>query len=315
MQEAGHGAHQRFRGVPVDLPESGARDPVIVARGGLLHPGAAPQLQRLILERDRRLATETSAGSWARMVLSRLARVPGAGARSTSGRDPLAGAATSTRSMPCRSMSHKPQRVDALDRERHLPDRNDLVRTVRVHAELAAGGDCKTGPRPPREAGAAVVRFAAVRGGAAHRFHLGESSTPASRLSCSASTSDLRRRWRAREMWPSSAPPTGGCPCPHGAGESATRQKCGTRSGDGSRTSTTSARQNLADSPASVSRIRAFSPGMPWRTNTTRPSCRATQWPPWATGPMSTTSSAPAEEVSGSGFIGCPAVSLLLRMI
>ena len=44
-----------------------------------------------------------SSGSWAAMALSRLGLVAGPGASSTRGREPLAGAATSTRSIPCRS--------------------------------------------------------------------------------------------------------------------------------------------------------------------------------------------------------------------
>ncbi len=58
-----------------------------------------------------------------------------------------------------------------------------------------------------------------------------------------------------------------------------------------------------------------FRPGCAWRTNTTRPSWRATQCPPWATGPTSTTSSAWACGSGCSGLIGYPAVSLLLRTI
>src|SRR4051812_13769382 len=37
------------------------------------------------------------------------------------------------------------------------------------------------------------------------------------------------------------------------------------------------------------------SPGRLCRTKTTRPSCRATQWPPWATGPTVTSNSRPVQ--------------------
>ena len=57
-----------------------------------------------------------------------------------------------------------------------------------------------------------------------------------------------------------------------------------TRSGEASRTSTASARQKPG-CRSSVTRTTTRSPGSVCRTKTTRPSCRATQWPPCATGP------------------------------
>ena len=181
------------------------------------------------------------------MALSRLARVPGAGTRSTSGREPLAGAATSTRSMPCRSMSQS--------RRALMPSTaSGISRTGRTVSErwacmpsLPAGVTAKPArvrqPRPGRRRPAAAAL--------PHGFHRDPlqragSSTPASRRSCSASTSALRLRWRSREMWPSSAPPTGGWRCDQERAESARSQKCVHPVRGGSRTSTTSARQNLA---------------------------------------------------------------------
>ena len=128
-------------------------------------------------------------------------------------------------------------------------------------------------------------------------------STPASRFSCSASTAALRLRWRPRATWPNSAPPTGGCPCAQ-------------------------ARRESAGVPEVLHPVRARPPGLPprrrariwlprrrrsggpglfrrgcaWRTKITRPSWRATQWPPWATGPTSSTSSAGRPWRSGLGL-------------
>ena len=56
---------------------------------------------------------------------------------------------------------------------------------------------------------------------------------------------------------------------------------------------TASARQKDASAAPSVIRATTRSPGRAWRTKTTRPSCRATQCPPWATGPTSTSTSLP----------------------
>ena len=66
-----------------------------------------------------------------------------------------------------------------------------------------------------------------------------------------------------------------------------------TRSGLGVSTVTASARQYEDVAVPSVTTARTLSPGRACRTKTTRPSCRATQWPPCATGPTSTSSSLP----------------------
>ena len=270
------------------------------------------------------MATETSSGSWAAMALSRLGFVPGAGASSTRAREPLAGAATSTRSIPCRSMSHRRSRL--MPSEASGISRNGMMWSERwacmpsLPPEVTEKLARVRHPRPV-PASYVVSAPAPLPATASTVSPPGSCPTPASRWSCSARTAAFRLRWRSREIWPNSAPPTGGCPWPQARRESAACQKCSTRSGDASRTSTTSARQNLADSPASVSRTRTFSPGMACRTKITLPSCRATQWPPWATGPTSSTSSWASLAAADWCWdwvwelIGYPAGSLLLRMI
>ncbi len=77
-----------------------------------------------------------------------------------------------------------------------------------------------------------------------------------------------------------------------------TRQGGRTRSGDGVRISTASASANalpLSD----VIRARTRSPGRLCRTKMTRPSCLATQWPPCAIGPTSSSIVVP----TGSAFV------------
>ena len=119
-------------------------------------------------------------------------------------------------------------------------------------------------------------------------------SSPATRASCSATRSSLSRRWAGPATCWKSQPP-------HRPGP-AWGQTGATRSGDGSRTSTASARRNEVVSE--VIRARTRSPGRLWRTNTTRPSGpRATQPPPAAIAPTcrSTTSSG---TVGGWGMPG-----------
>ena len=64
------------------------------------------------------------------------------------------------------------------------------------------------------------------------------------------------------------------------------RSGAGTRCGAAASTATASARQNEPP-PSSLTTARTRSPGSACRTNTTRPSERATQCPPCATGPTS----------------------------
>ena len=98
---------------------------------------------------------------------------------------------------------------------------------------------------------------------------------PASRRSCSRTTSPSSARCVAGSTcWKSQPPHSPGPAYGHGAS---------TRPGAASITSTASARRNDLD--RSVMWIRTRSPGSVWRTNTTWPSSRATQWPPWAIGP------------------------------
>ena len=76
-----------------------------------------------------------------------------------------------------------------------------------------------------------------------------------------------------------------------------TEARRGRRSGTSTRTA--SPRQNRSPSVPSVISTTTRSPGRAWRTNTTRDSgsgSRATQWPPWATGPTSTSKRSPTRE-------------------
>lgn len=62
-------------------------------------------------------------------------------------------------------------------------------------------------------------------------------------------------------------------------------------------TVTASARRKRAPVSPSVTRATTFSPGRVWRTKSTCPSdVRAMQWPPWATGPTSTSYSWPISD-------------------
>lgn len=69
------------------------------------------------------------------------------------------------------------------------------------------------------------------------------------------------------------------------------------RSLEAERISTASARRKRAPSSPSVTRATTRSPGSVCRTNSTCPSdVRAMQWPPWATGPTSTSYSSPTSD-------------------
>src|SRR5690606_33889597 len=110
-------------------------------------------------------------------------------------------------------------------------------------------------------------------------------SIPASRRSCSDTTSPSNARWVARSTCWKSQPPQ-----PPGPAYS---QRLGTLPAAATRTSTASARRNRDVSPPSVILARTRSPGRLCRTNTTRPARRATQCPPCAIGPTSTSTSSP----------------------
>lgn len=104
-------------------------------------------------------------------------------------------------------------------------------------------------------------------------------SIPAMRRNCSATTAAFSARCAAgvaKEKSQQPAPPG-----------PETGQVAGTRSGDASRISIASARQNEPPR-SSVTRTRTSSSGSPCRTKTTRPSCRATQNPPCPGGPSRT---------------------------
>jgi hypothetical protein len=97
---------------------------------------------------------------------------------------------------------------------------------------------------------------------------------PANRLSCWRITTALSERWAGNAACCQSQPPQRpGTACGQGAS---------TRSGDGVRISTASARASR--DVTSVIRARTVSPGSACRTKTTGPSPgRATHQPPWAT--------------------------------
>src|SRR5690606_35811287 len=96
---------------------------------------------------------------------------------------------------------------------------------------------------------------------------------------------------------------------PHPPGTASGHGGC-TRRSSGCRMSTASARQyDLCRS--SVTSTTTRSPGSACRTNTTRPSWRATQWPPCATGPTSTSNRLPVQ--SSCSVIGRVRSAALLR--
>ena len=138
--------------------------------------------------------------------------------------------------------------------------------------------------RPPRPAAPRTARASASPGPAPGRAPRspGSASTmtsrsrPASRLSCWRTTAALSDRWAGSAACCQSQPPQPpGSACGHGGS---------TRSGDGFRISTASARASR--DVTSVTRARTVSPGSACRTNTTGPSSgRATHQPPWATSP------------------------------
>src|SRR4051794_12928460 len=111
-------------------------------------------------------------------------------------------------------------------------------------------------------------------------------SMPASRDSCSRTTSALSVSCPSWLTCCQSQPPHFPGPL-YGQGRS-------TRSGAAERTSTASARQNRG-CRSSVTSTTTRSPGSACRTNTTRPSCRATQCPPCATGPTVTSKRKPTQ--------------------
>src|SRR3954452_7481872 len=108
--------------------------------------------------------------------------------------------------------------------------------------------------------------------------------SPARRANSSRTTAALSVRCSAGSTCCQSHPPQRPGPL-YGQGRS-------TRAGEGSRTSIASARQNPGWR-SSVTRTTTRSPGRLCRTKTTRPSWRATQWPPCATAPTVTSNSVP----------------------
>lgn len=152
----------------------------------------------------------------------------------------------------------------------------------RVHGVLhsgAPGGDLARGSLSPG-AGATVPSQPASSG-----------VRPASLSNCSAITSPLNRRWAPGFACCQSQPPH--LPGPENG------QGASTRSLAASMIRTASARRKRESSSPSVTFAITRSPGSVCRTNSTRPSSvRAMQWPPWATGPISTSYSSPTSEES-----------------
>ncbi len=157
---------------------------------------------------------------------------------------------------------------------------------------MTAGGertDTPVGVDVEADAGAPAGRIGGLLGEdrAVHRAHgsrsrdgdggRGEPTEPLQRLEEHALLS--RSRWWGSAMCPKSAPPDWSS---GSTATSAAAQTCGRRWDEASRTSTVSARQKEAFA-VSVRRTRTRSPGIASETNTTRPWCRATNTPPWAT--------------------------------
>ena len=282
--------------VAVDLPEPGAGDPVVVARRGFLDPGAAPQLPDFSRVLRIQAATDTSSGSWrgdpaaaawgwfpppapaapaggSRWRVPRLRRV-----RCPAGRCPT-GSVRSRRQWPAASPRTGTTWVE---RWACMPSFPPVV-SPRSWPACATRGPCRRRPlrpRPPRRHRSSRPAGVPMPASRLELFvqHLG--LEPA--LPVQADVAELRAAHR-RMAVPSrpgrsrrharSGPPGPGTPRAPPRRRRARTSRC---------------------SPASVSRTRTFSPGMPCRTKMTRPSCRATQCPPCATGPTSTTSSSPA---------------------
>ena len=159
MQEAGHGADEGVRAVPVDLPETVAGDAVVVAGRGLLHVGAPAQPQHFALDR-------VEAGH--RDVLGQLgedrAEPLGPGSRGRDQEHQRAGAVGRGGDLNAFDALQvdvpEPERVDGVHGQGHLPDREDGVGAVRVHAELSGRGHgearrgcARRGPPPRRRPG------------------------------------------------------------------------------------------------------------------------------------------------------------------
>ena len=132
-------------------------------------------------------------------------------------------------------------------------------------------------------------------------------SSPAIRASCWRTTAALSWRWAGRLACCQSQPPQ-----PPGR---ACGQGGGTRSGDGSRISTASARASLAVTWVTAARTR--SPGSACLTNTTCPlsSGRATHQPPCTASPTVSSSTSPGrglaetEGVTGT-ILPCPSATV-----
>ena len=195
----------------------------------------------------------------------------GAPSTRTSGASPLDGAIASTRAPPDQ---RRPKRSSA------------AIASLASGMESSRWMSCDRKPRMPARPSASVTRSIRVRQPrpaalvvarrSLHRDLEVELGQPPQLLGqdCGLPRA-LRGQGDVRELSPADAAGT------------AAGHADSTRSGDASRISTASARQNLAVSPASVRRARTRSPGSVCRTKITRPSCRATQCPPWATGPIS----------------------------
>ena len=141
-------------------------------------------------------------------------------------------AVTSRWRAPCQRTEPTSTSLIAVDGDRAVLDRFDVVRSVPVEPGRAPNRRRRTAPgcaspvRPARRRPASTVT---------------RRSRPASRRSCSATRSSLRARWAGRETCCQSQPPHPPGPA---CGQGAT-----TRSGEGSMTSTASARKKEEDSP------------------------------------------------------------------
>ena len=161
--------------------------------------------------------------------------------------------------------------VDGLDLAAAMPVQPDD--TVAAHGELDARTPAQR--RPGCQDGAHTVTASPAA----------ERSTPPMRRSCSRRTSAFIRRCRAGVTCCQSQPPQRPGPA-YGHGGT-------TRSGEAASTSTASARQNRL--ARAVTRAWTRSPGNACRTKMTRPSWRATQLPPGATGPTSSSIRSPGD--------------------
>ena len=187
-------------------------------------------------------------------------------------------------------------RVGDLGRaERAVPHRLEVVRAVPVQPGRPVGADRVGDPGAPAEQ--AAGQLLDRRRGRGRRRPAG--------ANCSRTTAALSARCAGADACCQSQPPhRPGPACGHGGGDPVGRRRRAPRRRRRGRTS-----RRRPRSP----RARTRSPGSACRTNTTRPSARATQKPPCPGGPISSSSSAARPVGSHGSVVAGPGADLVPR--